>query len=126
MTTAYWSVLIVIVIPYFLVLMARLPSLTLERNLIPRLVSDEFTGFRQRSYWAHLNALEAIAPFSAAIIIAHMSSVPQATIDTLALTFIVFRVVHALFYIANKGVLRTLSFVGGMTCIILLFIKAAA
>ncbi len=125
MTTAYWCVLIIIVLPYLLVAIARLPGLTLERNLIPRLVSEEFSGFKQRTYWAHMNALEIIAPFSAAVIIAHLTSVSQATVDTLALTFIAFRIAHALSYMANLGVLRTIMFGGGMICIVVLFVKAA-
>ena len=125
MQIAHWCVLITILIPYSLVFMARIPGITLEKNLVPRIVSDSLTGVKQRLYWAHLNALEMIAPFTAAVIISQSFSIDQQAIDTLALIFIGFRVGHALMYAANRGVLRTLMFAGGMTCIVLLFLEAA-
>lgn len=125
MTTAYWCVFTVIVLPYICVFMARLPGFTLQRNLIPRLVAEEFTGFKQRVYWAHANALEAVAPFSAAVIIAHLLNGPQATIDNLALTFVALRIAHALAYMANQGLLRSLLFVASMVCVVSLFLTAA-
>lgn len=124
MTTAYWCVFIIIIMAYSWALLARLPGLTLERNLVPRIASNEYSGVKQRIYWAHLNAMEAIAPFTAAIVITHLVGVPQSVIDTLALTFVAFRLLHAACYIANLGVLRTIMFIGGMACIITLFIKA--
>lgn len=125
MTIAYWCVLTAIILPYILAAIARLPGLTLERNLIPRIVSDDLSGVRQRSLWAHQNALEVIAPFVAAVVIAQILKVPQSTIDTLSIAFIGFRVAHALAYMANLGVLRSLMFLGGMGCIVGLFIAAA-
>ena len=124
MTTAYWCVLITIILPYVWVAIARFPGLTLQRNLIPRIVSDDLTGVRQRSYWAHLNALEVVAPFATAVVIAHVLNAPQETIDTLALIFIAFHIGHALAYMANLGVLRTILFAGGFACVIGLFFAA--
>lgn len=125
MTTAYWSVLVAICLPYLWVGIARLPDITLQKNLIPRLVSESLTGFRQRSYWAHQNALEVIAPFAAAVIIAHQLQLQQSVIDTLALTFVAFRVAHALSYMANLGVMRSAMFLGGFVTTVMLFVKAA-
>ncbi len=125
MTTAYWCVLATIILPYVWVAIARFPGLTLERNLIPRIVAEELTGVRQRSYWAHLNALEVIAPFAAAVIIAQVLGVQQDRIDTLALTFVGFRIAHALAYISNLGILRTVMYGGGFVCVVALFVSAA-
>ncbi len=125
MTTAYWCVLVSILLPYVWVAIARLPDLTLEKNLIPRIVSDSLTGVRQRSFWAHQNALEIIAPFAAAVIIAHLAGLEQTTIDNLAITFIAFRVAHAFSYMANRGILRSLMFLGAFVCVVTLFVKAA-
>lgn len=125
MTTAYWCVLVTMILPYIWVLIARIPGFTLERNLVPRIVSDSLTGIRQRSYWAHQNALEIIAPFAATVIIAHLLNVEQDRIDNLALAFIGFRVAHAMMYMANQGVLRSLMFVGGVACMITLFVAGA-
>lgn len=125
MTTAYWCVLVTIMLPYVWVAIARLPGLTLERNLIPRIVSDELTGVRQRMFWAHLNALEVIAPFAAAVIVAQVLGVQQDKINNLALAFVGFRVAHALAYASNLGILRSVTFLGGFACVVALFISAA-
>jgi len=124
MTTAYWCVLVIICMPYLWVAIARLPGITLQRNLIPRIVSEELNGARQRTYWAHLNALEVIAPFASAVIIASIMGVQQDRIDNLALTFVGFRIAHALMYVANYGILRTVMFTGGFICVVALFISA--
>lgn len=124
MTTAYWCVLVVIMLPYPWALLATLPGFTLEGNLRPRFIAESFTGYRQRAYWAHLNALEAVAPFAAAVIIAQLLAVPQAKINNLALAFVGFRIAHALAYMANLGVLRSLMWFGGIACIIGLFVSA--
>lgn len=125
MTTAYWCVLATVVLPYIWVAIARLPGITLERNLIPRVVAEELTGVRQRTYWAHLNALEVIAPFAAAVIIAQTLGVQQARVDNLALAFVGFRIAHALAYISDQGILRSIMFGGGFVCIVALFVSAA-
>ncbi len=123
MNTAYWCVLIAILMPYILGLIARFPGTTLESNLIPRISAKSITGYQQRAYWAHQNGLEAIPSFAAAIIIAQITSVSQESINTLAMLFIGFRVAHAIAYISNLGVLRTLMWAGGMACIIKLFLS---
>ncbi len=55
MTTAYWCVFIVILMPYIWVLFARALGFSLQKNLIPRIASESFEGVQQRFYWAHLN-----------------------------------------------------------------------
>lgn len=125
MTIAYWCLLATIVLPYIWVAIARLPVLTLEKNLIPRITSESYTGRRQRTYWAHLNALEVVAPFAAAVIVAHLLGAPQDRIDMLAMLFVGFRVAHAFMYIANLGILRTVMFTGSFICLVAIFIAGA-
>ena len=125
MNTAYWCVLAVILMPYLWGLVATLPSFTFEGNLRPRITAESYTGFQQRAHWAHLNALEAVAPFAAAAIIAHLLGVPQEKINNLALAFVGFRVAHAFAYMANLGMLRSLIWFGGTACVVALFVIAA-
>jgi len=125
MTTAYWCVFIVVLLPYIWVLFARGPGFSLQKNRIPRIASESFEGVQQRLYWAHLNSLEAIAPFAVAVIIAQSSYVEQQSIDMLALAFVGFRIAHALAYIADIGLLRSLFFAAGMSCVVALFLSAA-
>jgi uncharacterized MAPEG superfamily protein len=124
MTIAYWCVLIVIFMPIVWVFIARLPTFTLERNLVPRPTADQLTGYQQRLYWAHLNALEVVAPFSALVIIAHQLHGVQSTIDMLAVSFVGLRIAHAFAYAANLGVLRSLMFIAAWLCMVMILITA--
>ena len=126
MTIAYWCILAVIFLPYILVFMSRVPTITLENNLIPRLSAEELTGIQQRLYWAHLNALEAIAPFAAVVIIAHNLQMDPPLLNTLALSFVGLRIAHAIAYSANLGVIRSLIFIATQATMVTIFIKSAA
>ena len=125
MNIAYWCVLIAILMPYGLVIIARFPGTTLESNLIPRISAESISGYQQRSYWAHLNGLEATPSFAVAVIIAQMVNVQQDTINILAMSFIGFRIAHAIAYILNLGVIRSLMWAGGMACVVRLFFSAS-
>ena len=122
MTIAYWCVLSIIFMPIIWALIARLPSFNLQANLVPRPTADELTGYQQGFYWAHLNALESVAPFSAVVIIAHQLNGAQGTIDMLAMTFVGLRIAHAVAYVAQLGVLRSLIFVAASVCMVMIVI----
>jgi len=53
------------------------------------------------------------------------SQVPQNYIDGIAIAFVVFRVLHATFYLINRPMLRSHAWRLGMICVISLFILAA-
>ena len=124
MTIAYWCVVTVVFMPYIWVLTARVPTFSLQGNLEPRLASDELTGYQQRFYWAHLNALEAIAPFAAVVFIAQQLHADQATIDMLAMSFVGLRLAHAMAYAANLGLIRSIAFFGASVCMVFIVISA--
>ena len=58
------------------------------------------------------------------MIIAQQLGAPQATVDNLAIAFVVMRVAHGVFYLANIGVLRSLAFAGGGVCTVAIFLSA--
>lgn len=122
MTIAYWCVLALVFFPPVLGAMAKSGGFDNSR---PRESLAAATGWRKRADWAQQNAVENFAPFAAAVIIGHQLGVAQGTLDQLALAFVAFRVLHAAFYIANLAALRTLAFVGGLACIIAIFVIAA-
>ena len=124
MTIAYWCVFIAALLPYPWSLLWRWPGYGLQVNLAPRALEETLTGWRQRAHWAHLNAFENFPPFAAAVIVAQQLGALPVTVDKLALAFVVFRVAHGVFYIANQGVLRSLAFAGGGACTIAIFLSA--
>ena len=108
--------------PFVLAPIGQLPDLTYEGFKSPRARWESLDGWKRRANSAHLNGFEILPGFIAAIFVAQQTGVPQSTIDMLALTFVVTRVLHASFYIANFAILRTISWVLGVGCIITLFV----
>jgi len=125
MTVAYWCVVAAAILPYALALAWRVrhPAYTLAANRAPRALAERLGRWHQRAHWAHLNGLEAFAPFAAAVILAQQIGAPQARIDALALAFISFRLAHAGFYLADWGVPRSLAFAAGLACTVGLFLS---
>jgi len=124
MTLAYWCVLIAAILPYLWVGLAKYPLGGYD-NRAPREFEEKLTGWKQRAHWAQLNSYEAFAPFAAGVIIAQQLAAPQGTVDALAITFVLARILHGLLYIANQATLRSLAWAVGFVCMIGLFITAA-
>ena len=123
MTIAYWCILAAALLPYVWVGAAK--SAPGYNNAAPRAFLDTLSDWRKRAGWAQLNAFEAFPAFAAGVIIAHQLRAPQAWVDLLALGFIGFRLVHGIAYIGNWPALRSLAWVGGISCVIALFVVAA-
>lgn len=81
MTLAYWCVLVVVLLPYFLSVAAM--SSASRRKYVgnPRSYSDSRTGWRRRAHLAHLNAFEATPALLAGVVIAQFAQAPRDHID---------------------------------------------
>jgi uncharacterized MAPEG superfamily protein len=123
MTIAYWCVLALLFFPPVLGALAK--SGGGFDNSRPRECLAAVTGWRKRADWAQQNALENFAPFAAAVIIGHQLGLAQGTLDQLALAYVALRVLHAVFYITNLAALRSLAYIGGLGCIIAIFVMVA-
>jgi uncharacterized MAPEG superfamily protein len=123
MTIAYWCLLVAGLLPYVWVVAAK--SAPGFDNRAPRAFLDTVTGWRRRALWAQYNAFEVLPLFIAAVIVAHLTHVPQARVDTLAVAFVGFRLLHGLLYIADRSALRSLAWTGGFVCVLALFVSSA-
>ncbi|MFT3755490.1 MAG: MAPEG family protein [Pseudoxanthomonas sp.] len=125
MSIAYWCILIAAVLPYVWVVIAKARPGYSNRN--PRAwIAKHGDDFRvQRAYNAHLNAFESFGPFAAGVILSQLAGVPADVIGKLAIAFVVFRVLHGLFYIADKPPLRSLAWLAGFVCALALIVLAA-
>ena len=123
MTIAYWCVLALLFFPPVLGALAK--SGGGFDNSRPRECLAAVTGWRKRADWAQQNALENFAPFAAAVIIGHQLGLAQGTLNMLALAYVALRVLHAVFYITNLAALRSLAYIGGLACIIAIFVMVA-
>jgi len=122
MTIAYYCVIVAILLPTLTVGLAKFSSRFLPKdNHNPREFLAKLTGWRQRAVWAQENTFESIPAFMAAVIIAHQIGGDQQTIDTLAVSYIVLRIIYNVLYIADKALLRTLVWTAALACVLGLF-----
>lgn len=94
-------------------------------NNHPRLQQSELTGTGARAMAAQQNAWEALPIFISVVFIAYASGVDLHTLTVPALIFITFRVLHAVFYIANLASLRSFAFsVSFFSCLYIFYMAA--
>jgi len=126
MTTPFWCLLIVVLIPYVL---AGTTGFLKNRDLgsvdndHPRDQSKQFaegsTG--RRAVAAQENAWEATAVFTAAVVVAHLAGAAEGTSAIAAMVFVVARIVHGFCYVSGIAMLRSVSFLVGIVCCLTLF-----
>ena len=125
MAIAYWCVLAAAVLPYVWTVIAKAGGNAYD-NRDPRGWLSRQTNPRSiRANAAQLNAFEAFAPFAAGVVLAQLAGLPDLRINLLAVAFVVFRVLHGVFYLANKPRLRSLVWALGFACVLTLLVQAA-
>jgi len=120
MTVAFWCVFVAAILPYI--------PFALVRGLDPgnpRLRVRDLAGLPARAHAAHLNAFEAFPPFAAAVVISHLALGANGWTNGLALAFVLFRIGHAGFYLADNQPLRSACFTLGILTVIAIFLHAA-
>lgn len=127
MTFAYWCILIAYLLPLFCAAYAKKAGgFWFKDNHNPRDFLAHTQGAAARAHAAQQNGFEAFAPFAAAVLTAHATgNAGQATVNTLAGLFILFRLAFIWCYIADKAALRSLMWAGGFACTVGLFVAAA-
>ena len=122
MPLAYWCVLAAALLPLALVSYAKAGS---GENNTPRDAALALQGPQRRAYAAHQNAYENFPFFAAAVIVAATMGAPITTINWLALAYLIARILHGLFYVADKASLRSLSYAVGLVLNIAIFVLPA-
>jgi uncharacterized MAPEG superfamily protein len=121
-TTALWCVLIAGLLPYAATLTAKVGGTKFD-NANPRDWLAEQSGFRRRANSAQLNGFEAFPLFAVAVLVAQALDAPQGRVDLLATVFIVARVAHLGFYLADLATLRSLAWFVGLACAVAIFVS---
>jgi len=121
MTIAFWCVLVAALLPYATFAFS---SRDLDPK-VPRKGVANLEGFAARAHGAHLNAFEAFPPFAAAVIISHIVEGASATVNVLAILFILARLGHMGFYLADRPPLRSACFFVGALLVIAIFVQNA-
>ena len=128
MTTPFWCLLIALLIPIALAGMGgffRMRQFGTLDNKHPRQQAAQLEGAGARCMAAQQNAWEALAIFTAAVMVAHLAGADPGRSATAAQLFIGARVLHAVFYLANIDWARTLIFFVGLGSCIWLFVLAS-
>jgi uncharacterized MAPEG superfamily protein len=91
-------------------------------NRHPRAQQATLEGFGARAVAAHLNGFETFAPFAAAVLAAHVLGARAALVDTLAVAFVVSRVVYVACYLADLATVRSAVWMVGFALTLGLFL----
>ncbi len=125
MAVAYWCILIVALLPYLWIGIAKKSGKRYD-NRDPRTwLTKQDNPRTLRAHASQLNAFEAFAPFVAAVLMAQLAGVDPARISMLAMVFVVLRVLHGVFYLTGIHLLRSLVWAGGLGVVVWLMVMAA-
>jgi uncharacterized MAPEG superfamily protein len=94
-------------------------------NHHPRAQQARLTGFGARAVAAHQNSIEMFPLFAAGVLMAHVTQTQGWFVDLLAIIFIVSRVLYLFLYWIDKASLRSLVWVIGLVCCLLLMLRPA-
>ncbi len=90
----------------------------------PRAQADQLEGAGHRVVAAQQNAWEALIMYGSALVLVQLAGVAPATIATVSVVFIVARISHAIFYVADMASLRFVSFTIGFGAIVWIIVQA--
>lgn len=126
LATAYWCVLVAALLPYVWIFFAKAGGPNYNNRNPRAWIAKQDGNYKvQRANAAHLNAFEAFAPFAAGVVLAQLAGVDPARIAMLAVAFVVLRVLHGVFYLADVATARSLVWMGGYACVVALLVMAA-
>jgi uncharacterized MAPEG superfamily protein len=123
MTIAYFCVLLASIMPILWVAIAKISHgfNVGKHNKDPRGFLASAEGKAQRANCAQANAWESFAPFAAAVIIASACGADQSKLNAVAITFVVARLLHGLFYLGDMASMRSLVWFVGLACNFVLY-----
>jgi uncharacterized MAPEG superfamily protein len=121
MTIADLCLLAAFVLTHLSVMPAKFDGRREYDNAYPRNPGFYTSGLRARAQGAHQNGFEAFPFFAAAVILAEMRAVPQGTLDTWAVAFVLARIAHALLYLTNRPTARSAVWAAGLFCNLVIF-----
>jgi uncharacterized MAPEG superfamily protein len=133
MIIAFWCVLVAGILPIVCSYLAKFGSSAAPEggstgrfdNRDPRGWLARQGGPRARANAAQQNSFEAFPFFAIGVVIAVLQHVPVATIDVLAVVFIVARLLYIGFYVGNLASLRSLAWLVGFVASVALYLYAA-
>lgn len=127
MTKPLWCLLVAVLLPYGLAWTGgyfRMKQFGKIDNKNPRAQQAALQGVGARAIAAQQNAWEALPVFTAAVLVAHLAGADAAKSALAAQLFLFGRIAHAITYLADLDLLRSLSFAVAFGSCIWLFVLA--
>jgi len=125
MTLAEWCLLAAMLITLATIAAVKGAHSAEFDNASPRDPTFYKSGMRQRALGAHLNGTESFPFFAAAVLLSEFRQAPQDIVDTLAVTFVMLRLVYVTFYLTNQPMLRTITWNAGFAVNVAIFVLPA-
>jgi uncharacterized MAPEG superfamily protein len=127
MTTDLWMLAYTCLFSLALTCPASLGSLRVEGGVAWLLGNREAPlegpAWLGRARRSHGNLLEALAPFAALVLTAHVSGTANEMTALASTVFFGLRVLHAIAYIAGIPTLRTVVWTAGHLCLVMIFLQ---
>jgi len=113
MTIPFWCLFVACILPYLIAFSgayfrAKSPEGLDNKN--PRQQAARLEGLGARAYAAQQNAWEALPVFTAAVCVSHLAGARPDHAALAAMIFVLARLLHFAFYMANRDALRSASF----------------
>ncbi|MGB5324846.1 MAG: MAPEG family protein [Pseudomonadales bacterium] len=127
MPAALLVLVLVAFLPYLLAGLGgylRIKQLGSFDNHHPRQQASLLQGSGARAMAAQSNAWEALALYTATILVVWASGIAWEELATPALVFAIARVAHPIFYVADIAVARTAAFLAGLFSCVYMISKA--
>lgn len=125
-SVAIYCMIIASLLPFSFTLIAKVTAgFKPKDNQNPRQMLAQTEGLAARANAAQLNSFETLPVFLAAVLMAQYMIVPQAIINQLAMAYVVLRVMYGFAYLANLASFRSVIWLLGLACPILLLIASA-
>jgi uncharacterized MAPEG superfamily protein len=128
MNALLWCLIVVVFLPIVLAIVGfnlRKQQFGVIDNKLPRLQQRQLTGVGARAHSAQQNAWEALAMFAPIVFIVTVVGVDPVKAGITGIVFVVLRLLHAIFYIADLDKLRSFSHLLALACLIRLVVLAA-
>lgn len=119
------AMLVASVLPLFFAMLAKfLAGFKAKDNENPREFLAKTSGLASRANAVQQNSFETLPVFLASVIVALLYFVPVEVVSKLAWMYVVLRVLYGFAYLANWATFRSVVWVLGFSCSLLLFTLA--
>lgn len=122
MDIAIKAMLVACLLPLIFAMLAKIAGgFKVADNANPRQFFDHVTGLSARMNAAQQNSFEGLPIFLAAVIVAMYCFVPQNVINVLACLYVLLRVGYGAAYAFNMSLVRSVLWMLGIACCVMLF-----